>query len=195
MKEPIRFGIVLFLFCAISAGLLAVVNGFTAPIIEAAELEATMNSYKIIFGDAADDFERYDEAEIAKIKEAYPDIQDIFTAKKSGEVVGYGMTVTANGFGGAMTNAIGIRTTDDKIAGFRNIVHQETKNFGSLIEEEDYYTSYNEKSATGELTISKEPQGDNEVLWLSGATVTSKAVVSGSNIALQVYNEFLKQSK
>ncbi|WP_036729448.1 FMN-binding protein [Peptoniphilus mikwangii] len=195
MKEPVKFGIILLLFCALSAGLLAVVNGFTAPIIAQAELESTLESYKVIFGEIADEFEEYDQEKLAEIQNVYPEVLNIFVATKSGEVVGYGINVTTSGFGGAMTNAIGIISESDRIAGFRNIVNAETKGFGTQIEEEKYYSSYNDKSATGELKINISPEAEDEVLQISGATVTSKAVLVGDNIALSAYNEFLKENK
>ncbi|WP_138159727.1 FMN-binding protein [Peptoniphilus catoniae] len=195
MKEPLKFGIILFAFCAISAGILALVNSFTAPVIAEAEYKATMESYQAIFGEAADNFEEYDEAKLNKLKEAYPTINEVFLAKKGDDLVGYGIKYTAKGFGGSMTNAIGIRIADDKIAGFRNIVNQETKNFGSVIVEEDYYSSFPEKSATGELNISKEPAGENEIKWISGATVTSKGVLQGTDVVIEAYNNMLKEGK
>ena len=82
MKEPIKFGIILLLFCAASAGLLAYVNGITEPKIKQMEFEQTMESYQAIFGEAADDFEEYDKAKLESIKENYPDIQNVFVAKR-----------------------------------------------------------------------------------------------------------------
>lgn len=192
MKEPIKFGIILLIFCAISAGLLAYVNGITEPKIKQMEFEQTMKSYQAIFGEAADDFEEYDKAKLEEIQANYPDIQNVFVAKKGGEVVGYGINVNTNGFGGSMTNAIGILLDGDKLAGFRNITNQETKGFGTHIEGDDYVASYVGKSAAGPVEYAKDPSGENQVMWISGATVTSKAVVKGDNIAIEVYNDVLK---
>lgn len=192
MKEPVKFGIILIAFCALSAGLLAYVNGVTAPRIAQMELEQTLASYKEIFGDEADKFEKYDEAKLAKVQEKYPDILDIFVATKGDKVVGYGINAATSGFGGSMTNAIGILLDGDKIAGFRNISNGETKGFGSHIADEDYIKSYEGKSAAGPLEYSKDPQGEDQVMWITGATVTSKAVVKGDNMVIEAYNDLLK---
>ena len=194
MKESVKFGVILLLFCALAAGLLAVVNSFTAPIIAQAELEATLNSYKLIYGDKADSFEKYDEEKLNNIKEKYPNIKDIFVATKDGNVVGYGINVASNGFGGEMVNALGFLLEGDKIAGFRNISNAETKGFGTVIAEEFYYSTYVDKSASGPLSINQTPQQDNEVLQISGATVSSKAVLVGDNIAIEVYQNELKNN-
>ena len=94
-----------------------------------------------------------------------------------------------------MTNAIAINSVDNQIAGYRNISNQETKNYGSVIEEESYYSQFPGKSALGELVIAKEAKGENEIPWISGATYSSKGVLAGSNSAVAAYNEFLKESK
>jgi electron transport complex protein RnfG len=195
MKETLRFGLILLLFCAVSAGLLAVINSITAPKIALAELEATKKSYKDIFGEDADSIEKFDQEQIDKIKEKYPAIEDIFVAKKNNEIIGYGFNVKSNGFGGSMTNAIAISSLEDQIAGFRNISNQETKNYGSVIEEETYYSLFPGKTANGELVLSKEPKAENEIPWVSGATYSSKAVLAGANFAVGAYNDFLKESK
>lgn len=195
MKEPVKFGIILAVFCAFSAGLLAYVNSFTAPVIAQAELEDTLKSYEVIFDDKADKFEEYDKTKLSQIQEKYPEILNVFVATKSGDVVGYGINVQATGFGGDMTNALGILLEDDTIAGFRNISNSETKGFGTQIEEETYYETYVGKSAKGDLDIQAEPKAENEVLLMSGATVSSKAVLVGDNIAIKAYQEFLKNDK
>lgn len=195
MKEPVKFGIILFVFCAISAGLLAFVNGFTSPIIAKAELETTLKSYSLIFGDKADKFDKYDEAKLAALKEKYPEVEDIFVATKGGKTVGYGINYKASGFGGDMTNAIGILTEGDKVAGWRNISNSETKGFGTVIADEPYYSKFEGKSFTKEMAISKDPKAENEILQISGATVTSKAVLKGTNEIVKAYNEVLKNDK
>lgn len=195
MKETMKYGLVLLLFCAVSAGLLAVINSITAPKIAEAEMQATKESYISIFGDSADSIEKMEENQATSIKEKYPEIEDIYLAKKNNKVVGYGFNVSSNGFGGKMTNAIAINSIDNQIAGYRNISNQETKNYGSVIEEESYYSQFPGKSALGELVIAKEAKGENEIPWISGATYSSKGVLAGSNSAVAAYNEFLKGSK
>lgn len=192
MKEPVKFGIILLVFCALSAGLLAAVNNATAPVIAETELKNTLASYEEIFGDSADSFEEYDQDKLNSLKEKYPNIEKIFIAKKGEDLVGYGVNVKSNGYGGAMTNALGFLLDGDKIAGFRNISNGETSGFGSRITTDEYYPSYECKSAAGPLELSKEPKAENEVMWLTSATISSKGALAGSNDAIKIYNEVLK---
>lgn len=192
MKEPIKFGIILLIFCAISAGLLAFVNGITAPVIAETRLQTTLESYKEIYGDKADSFEQLDEAKVSEIKSNYPEVDNIFIAKKGSDIVGYGINIKATGFGGEMTNAIGFLLDGDKIAGFRNITNQETKGFGTQMEDESYYGTYVDKSAAGPLNFAKDPKAENETLWMTGATVSTRAVNASDNIAINVFQKELK---
>ncbi|MDO5715636.1 MAG: FMN-binding protein [Tissierellia bacterium] len=187
MKESIKFGFILLLFCAISAGLLSLVNSFTAPVIAETQLKETLKSYEEIFGEEVESFEELDSDTLDKVKEAHPNIAKVFIAQKEGKTIGYGINVFSNGFGGQMENAIGFLNEGDRIAGFRNISHQETKGFGSKIEEPDYYNSYEDKNAAGELECNTNPDADNQIMLLSGATVSSEAVLVGANEAVEAF--------
>ena len=91
-----------------------------------------------------------------------------------------------------MTNALGIKIEGDEILGYRNITHQETKGFGTQITEEPYISSYKGKSVSEELVLSKDPKALNEIMQISGATVSSKGVFEGDKIVAEVYNNILK---
>lgn len=189
MKNYLKTGLILFVIAAISAGLLAVVNSYTSEVIAQAEFEKSVEAYQEIYGDQADEFEPLDEAKKAAIVEKYKDIQDIFVAKKGGEIVGYGINHTTNGYGGAMTNAIGL-LNDGTIAGFRNIQNAETPGIGSQITESTYFEQFGGKSfKNGEMKGSKEPAAEDEIPFISGATVSSTAVLNGINSILPAYEE------
>ena len=188
MKESLKLGIILLLIAAVSGIILAGVNFYTAPVIAQKELETTLESYKEIYGDKADDFEKYDPAEVAKIQEKHPQIANIFIAKKNGEEVGYGINFYANGFGGKMQNAVGF-LKDDTMAGFRNIQNSETPGFGSQITEEPFFSSFVDKSIAGPLTGTEAGSGENEIMSISGATVSSKAVLGALNDVIEIYHQ------
>ena len=187
MKESIKLGFILLILCAVSAGLLAIVNAYTAPVIMQNELKETLASYQTIYGEDAEEVTPVDQGLLKEVQEKFPDIESVFEVKKGGNRI----NVKGNGFGGEMTNALGFYIENKTIAGFRNIVNAETKGFGTRIADETYYSSYNGKSAAGDLTISKDPSAENQVLLMTGATVTSKAVLAADNVAIQAFNYLL----
>ncbi len=190
MKETFRLGAILLIIAAISGLILAVVNSYTSDVIAKQELEATLASYKEIFGDKADNFEPLDEAELTKLQEKYPTIADVFFAKKGEEVVGYGINYLAYGYGGEFKNAVGI-FNDETMAGFRNIGNSETPGFGSRITEPEYAESYVGKSIKGPVKGNVSPEADDEVMMMSGATITSKGALEGINKVIDFYHEEL----
>ena len=189
MKNYFKTGLVLLVIAAVAAGLLAVVNGFTSEVIAKAEFEKSVEAYQEIYGDKADTFEPLDESKKAALVEKYKDIQDVFVAKKGDEIVGYGINHTANGYGGSMTNAIGL-LNDGTIAGFRNIQNAETPGIGTQITEAPYFDQFAGKSyKNGEVKGNKDPQAEDEIPMISGATISSTAVLNGINSILPAYEE------
>ncbi len=189
MKNYLKTGLVLLVISAVAAGLLAVVNSFTSEVIAQAEFEKSVQAYQEIYGDKADKFEPLDEAKKAALVEKYKEIQDVFVAKKGDEIVGYGINHTGNGYGGSMTNAIGL-LNDGTIAGFRNIQNAETPGIGTQITEAPYFEQSVGKSfKNGEVKGNKDPQAEDEIPMISGATISSTAVLKGINSILPAYEE------
>ena len=189
MKNYLKTGLVLLVISAVAAGLLAVVNSFTSEVIAQAEFGKSVQAYQEIYGDKADKFEPLDEAKKAALVEKYKEIQDVFVAKKGDEIVGYGINHTGNGYGGSMTNAIGL-LNDGTIAGFRNIQNAETPGIGTQITEAPYFEQFVGKSfKNGEVKGNKDPQAEDEIPMISGATISSTAVLKGINSILPAYEE------
>ena len=189
MKNYLKTGLVLLVISAVAAGLLAVVNSFTSEVIAQAEFEKSVQAYQEIYGNKADKFEPLDEAKKAALVEKYKEIQDVFVAKKGDEIVGYGINHTGNGYGGSMTNAIGL-LNDGTIAGFRNIQNAETPGIGTQITEAPYFEQFVGKSfKNGEVKGNKDPQAEDEIPMISGATISSTAVLKGINSILPAYEE------
>ena len=69
---------------------------------------------------------------------------------------------------------------DGKVTGIAITDHRETLDMGTPALEEDYLNSFVGRSGTLKLT------GLNKIDILSGATVTSKAVITGVNKALSI---------
>ncbi|MDO5301045.1 MAG: FMN-binding protein [Tissierellia bacterium] len=192
MKNYIRLGAVLLIFSAVAGLVLALINGQTAPIIAEMEFQKTTGAFTEIFGDEADAIEPMDEAVKMAIIEKYPNITDIFVVTKGGEVVGHGITFTANGYGGGMSNAIALRV-DKTIAGFRNIQHAETPGIGAQIEEPAYYELFQNKSfADGQVNGAVGAPGENDVPLISGATVSTAGILDSLNMLLPAYDEILQ---
>ena len=111
VKNIVKLGLVLFLICGISTGLLSFVNSLTAPVI----LENAKNQ------------------ELLANKEVLPEAsefsivaEDISEGKDNlGNVVGYAVKVSPNGYGGKINMIVGV-TCDYTVSGVEILSMSET---------------------------------------------------------------------
>lgn len=179
MKEMMKLGLVLLLFSAISAASLALTNQATLPSIEEARKEADLENMQQVFAEA-DDFEAFSDEDLAKLKEQAPILNQLFTAFKGGEKVGYVAKVIPNGFGGPLEIIVGF-DGEGSITGLRVGKHSETPGLGDNATAPEFYNQFQGLTLSKEIGVNKVQAGDNEVQALSAATITSEAVTTGVN--------------
>lgn len=108
-----------------------------------------------------------------------PDAVSITAGYAENSLVGYCVEVRAAGFGGMITMVVGV-DLDGKVTGVAVTGHKEVLDFGTRALERDYLDGFIGRSGT--LRFS----GANSVDAVSGATVTSRAILTGVNQALSV---------
>ncbi len=182
IKEIIKIGLILFAITAISALLLAFANKTTAPLIAMNNQKKTEASMKVVFKDA-DSFEKAD-IQADKVEEAY------IAKDSSGEKIGVCIVSTDNGYGGEIKVMTGV-DTDGKITGVDILSHSETPGLGANAANPEFKDQFSGKTAPVEAV--KGEAGDSEVSAMSGATITSKAVVRAVNTASEAAKSILKE--
>ena len=156
-KTLIKSIVVLAVICLVISGALAVVNNFTAPIIESAAVARETASRQQVLPAAAD-FEEISGDMPATISSAYKGVDD------SGSTVGYVFTAGNKGFDGTILVMTAI-DTDGKIVAVSTLdVTSETATLGGQTAKESYTSMYSGKDASLD-----------GVDAISGATITSKA--------------------
>ena len=157
-KTLIKSIVVLVAICLVISGALAVVNSFTAPIIEAAAIERENASRQEVLPMAAS-FEALTADKLPdSITGAYKGLDG------SGNVVGYVFTAGNKGFDGTILVMTAI-DTDGNIVQVATIdVTSETATLGGLTAKESYTSMYTGKDASL-----------SGVDVISGATITSEA--------------------
>ena len=127
-------------------------------------------------------------AEAAR-QEALPDASefteitpDIYEGTANGETVGWCVTQRPVGFGGEITMTVGI-SKDGTVEGVQILSHSETPGLGanSTTEWKDQFVGKKEGVA-----VNKVAPSENEVMAITGATITSRAVTQGVNDAYEV---------
>lgn len=183
VKEMIKVGVILFLITAISAALLAFVNGKTAPLIEKNSLEKEQTALKAVMLEA-------DEFEETTVDADTDALSKVFLAKDAdGKPVGVCVITETTGYDVGIQTVTGVNA-DLKVTGVEIISMNETPGLGAKASDESFRNQYVGK--TGEIGVSKNGETDTEIQAISGATKTSNGVTEGVNIALKVAEMVLK---
>lgn len=188
MKETIKLGIVLFIFTAIAGGVLALTNDFTSPIIAEIEREASFKSLSKLFPEA-DDFKAVDDELLGNIKLKHTPIIEAHEALNGGETIGYSFKTESSGYGDNPIVAITAINSDGALAGIDVVTHSETPGFGKQIEEDSFKDTYKGKATKSELVPVESPSTENEVMLITGSTISSKGILTGVNAAREAYVE------
>ena len=192
--------IVLFLIALVSVSILAVLNQITMEPIAAAEQAARQESYMKVYSDATEikdveDFENMLSTYSANALDESIVINAALEAYKDGEQVGYVIDATSpSGYGGDVQVALGI-TNEGEITAFTVIsAASETPGLGAKSTEPEFQAQFSGLSALTPIAFSKTGanRDNNEIDAISGATITTTAVTTAVNEAINFYNTMLK---
>jgi electron transport complex protein RnfG len=146
-----------------------------------ANREAALNaSLASIFSSETDGDLRFEELESGG-----PTIYRATTG--AADALGFAVRVQAQGYGGTITMLVGLSTGLDELLGIEVVEQVETPGLGGNITDDSFKRQFVGLDAAEPIGWVKnvEPDpGANEIQAISGATITSKAVVSGMNNTL-----------
>ena len=116
----------------------------------------------------------------------------IHKASQKGKEIGAAVESTTQGFGGDLKVLVGFNATGN-ILGYTILSTSETPGLGAKAQDQPFISQYNGKSIDNEIIVSKSSTGaENEIVAISGATITSQAVTDGINLAVEVFNDNFK---
>lgn len=190
MRDYIKLAGVLLLVCAVAAALLGYTNEITHDKIQEQLAIANDEARKAVLPEA-DTFEQLDESTFSAIKanEKYNYIEEIFTAKAGGSIIGYAIKATPKGYGGAVEVVVGV-TADGVVQGVKVGNNNETPGLGKNAATPKFQEQFGGKNWGSPINVIKSgTPKDNEIAAISGATITSRAVADGVNQALGAAKE------
>ncbi len=183
MNSMFKIGGTLCGFTAIAALLLAATNEITAPVIKQRNEKAN-NEARIAVLPGASDFNK---VELDKYKSAgAKTVEEVFEGINGSNEIGYTIKSQPSGYGGAIELTIGI-SKDGKITGVNVGNNSETPGLGAKSQEPAFNGQYKGKEAKELEVIKSGAPNGNQIKAISGATITSKAVTSGVNDAIKVF--------
>ncbi len=174
MKEMLRYGFILAVICSVAAGLLAGMNSLTkSRIIAQAQAEEEASLKKVI--PESDYFEAVkSDSEIIYYK-AYD---------KEKKLIGVAFKAAGKGYSSTIETMAGM-TRDGKITAIKILSQNETPGLGARV---------TEPSFTGQFS-QRNPQTLNEVQAITGATISSKAVIGSVQAKAKEIQELIKDER
>lgn len=166
----LRLTVTLLLITALAAASLGAVNAITKDLIAANKLLKTQQALEEVLPGAEG---------MTLIDQGNGIVQGVYAPSEASAVQGHAVQVAPNGFGGEIVMIVGI-DAEGKVCGISVVSHAETPGLGAVAAAatpagEGFRGSFFGKGGT--LTI-------DDVDAMSGATITSQAVVDGVNAAL-----------
>ncbi|MBQ3054981.1 MAG: RnfABCDGE type electron transport complex subunit G [Oscillospiraceae bacterium] len=170
--------IILAAIAIITGGLLALINEVTKDTIAAQNEQKVKDALNAVL--VAETYEPVDISAFAEDKT----VTGAYVAKNGENVLGHCIEVAPNGFGGPISMIVGI-DPNGAVTKVAIVNMSETSGIGTKTNDEGFLSQYSGHAS--EITAStKTTIGENEISAITGATVSSKAVTSGVNTALQV---------
>lgn len=167
--DSLRITMVLVLICALIAGLVALVYQLTADKI-AENLEGEKREAILAIFDAAD-------VAYAPLDNCPDTVEAVYAVQAQGAQLGYCVNLNAAGFGGDINMMVGVGD-DGKIIGVTIVSMSETPGLGTKVNNAAYLSQYIGQGAQV-----------SDADMISGATVSSRAVLEGVTAAMAALSE------
>ncbi len=169
--------IVLVVICLVISAALAFTNDITKDKIAENDKKNSNAAMAEIFTDKGTEFSEGDPIKLNEAEYAYS------VASVNGEIVGYVFTTATSGYGGEVRVMTGVNA-DGTVKAIKILsVADETPGLGQAATKPEFTNQFSGKSGV----ISTEKNKDVDAL--TGATITTKAVINDVNTALKLYEE------
>lgn len=183
-KEILIPTIALVLICGVTTALLAATNEITKEPIAQAEEQSQQESMKAVSPENTVSYEEIDTGDAS--------VQCCAALDKDGNIIAYAISTSSKGYGGTIKVMTGINAADGSIIAVNVYDNSdETPGLGAKTSDEKFSGQFGGKTAEG-FAVSKDADKypDKEAVdAVTGATISSRAVVSAVNHAIEIYNK------
>ncbi len=195
MNKILKLTLILGIIGAISGGALAAVYKVTGPVISAQDAKTLQIGLSEVFpGDYQ--FERLDEE--LELSDSVVQINDAYIVKFNEEIVGLVLQATSPGSQAPIKLLVGIKK-DGTVSGVKILESLETPGLGANASNSDYYVEKENKiTFLGQFKgkkISDNFVPKEDVIAITGATITSAAVANGVKAAGRVAHNYFKEKE
>ena len=183
MRNALRMISVLTVVGFISGATLVLMYNYASPLIAENQKNETKEAIFKIFPDT----KTYEENKVGD--DVVFEVQT-----KDGKMGGYAFLAEGNGYQGPITMMVGIKADLETLVGIEILDSQETPGLGQEITQDKFKSQFVGLKVIPEITYVKneKPTKPGEIQAITGATVSSKAVVTILNTKIQELRKKLK---
>ncbi|MDQ5983378.1 MAG: H+/Na+-translocating ferredoxin:NAD+ oxidoreductase subunit G [Eubacteriales bacterium SKADARSKE-1] len=168
----------LFTICVVVTFALAATNIFTEKKVKEQNMLSEQSSRQIVLPNSKSFNQK-----TFRSTEYYEGINS------SGQVEGFVFNTEARGYGGTIKIMVGI-TADSKVSGVNILSQNETPGLGANIKNDNFKNQFIGLVPQSEFSVVKgKAASDSQIEALTGATISSKAVTSAVNDAIDLFKE------
>ena len=184
-KLVIKMILTLSIIGIISGALLSELNGWAAPKIAKHRLEDTKKAIFLVQPNGND----YKKIESLNF--------ELYKVTKNDSLIGYALPYSGSGFQGNIRLMVGLDSRLEKITGMRVLEQVETPGLGTKVTEEPFTNQFIDIITDPFLECIKNAKATkiNEVEAITGATISSKAVLRIINSGLTEVRSLKKEGK
>lgn len=177
MNTIVKMLMTLTIVGIISGGLLSQISNWAEPKIEMNRKLETERAIFLVQPDA----KFYNKIEAAKFE-----LYQVFKDEEKSESLGYALPFEGNGFQGKIRLMVGVKNDLKELVGLEVLEQVETPGLGTKVTEKPFTNQFNGLSAEPEINWTKgeASKKNSEIQTITGATISSKAVVAIINNGL-----------
>lgn len=192
MRNELKLGVFLLIVAGLAGLAIGYVYQITSPIIAEQIIQDKINSFSEVYPQVD---EIKDESSQYVKEDSESMVSEVNVAYKKGAPCGVIYIVEPSGYNGMVRTLVAFDIPTQKVTGIKVLNQAETPGLGANATESWFADRFKDKTATQPLEVVKqEPVGDNQVLAITSATITSKAVTEGVNNARQHFlDNFVQQ--
>ena len=177
-ENPIILSAVLLVISLVVALLLAFTNTITREKIAENTLNEQKQARREVLSDAT---------EFVYVNYRKGNVASVFEGRNGTDVIGWCVNITPSGYGGEIDLMVGI-SADMKISGIKVVSNSETAGLGAKCTDAEWQGQFAGRTAPVNVIKNETPKED-EIVAITGATVTSAAVTKGVNEAYAAIEE------
>ena len=180
MKYIIKPAATLLITAVITVTALSIVYSFTKEPIEKQKRKTQETAMKEVLPQASE----YRDMQAEKTGS----IVAVYGGYANGDLVGFVVELSPEGYSGKIDLMVGISAIEEKITGMRVLRHSETPGLGANAVKEDFYRRYDNRALVS-LGVVRASPGENDIQAITSSTITTRAITGAVNEAIEWYNQ------